>query len=57
MSQTKRDVILKAEVILLCPCVLASEGGGDHCNITGKHRRRLWWSVLRYFQTICHYEL
>jgi len=32
MSQTKRDVSLKADVLLLCPFIPANERGGDHCN-------------------------
>jgi len=47
MSQTKGDVILKAEVILLCPCVLADEGRGDHCNINWKTRKEVVMICLK----------
>jgi hypothetical protein len=41
MSQTKGDVILKAEVLLLCPCALANEGGGDQRNINWKTQKEV----------------
>jgi len=41
MSQTKGVVSLKADVLILCPFVLANEGGGGHCNINWKTQKEV----------------
>jgi hypothetical protein len=56
MSQTTGDVSLKADVLILCPCVLANEGGGGHCNVNWKTQKE-GVMMCRYFQTICLYEV